>query len=244
MSKAPWFERSPDLVDEIRKALSTRYRTLHLYIDGGEAEIRGSIPVVHADRELDRYQVRIVFPSDYPKSVPIVFEIGGRIPHLPDYHVIPAGNRETSKVGSCCLFVDEDRWAAWPAGSAFENFLEDPVRNFFLSQTHFRETGRWPEGWEPRGHGEQGIFEAYRDHLGAVDDATVLRYMWTISHREIKGHWPCPCGSGNKIKQCSHRDEIRNLQTKIPSELVRDRFEADTKLRERAAKAMFGETVE
>lgn len=232
MKKRPWHESSPDLLGAIRSLLAERYPTLHLRVAARWVVIRGSFPVEHGGRELDRYLIEILFPDDYPERVPAVFEIGGRIPRHVDYHVFPDS-------GAACLFVTEDRWMAWPPGASFEDFLETPVRNYFLSQTHFSRTGRWPEGWEPRAHGMEGILEAYRELIQTTDDREVLGYMWVMSHDVIKGHWPCPCRSGKNLRSC-HRDRVVGLQKKIPPKLVRLRFEKTQELRDRAYSALFG----
>lgn len=229
--KAPWHKSSPDLLSTIRAYLAERYPTLHVHVVCNVVVVRGSFPLEHDGNQLDCYQIQILFPEDYPEGIPKVFEIGGRIPHHIDWHVFPSS-------GAACLFIAEDRLTAWPRGSSFKEFLETPVRNYYLSQIHFARTGRWPTGWEPRSHGEEGIFEAYRDILGTRDDQVILRYMWVMSHDLVKGHWPCPCG-GKNIRTC-HREQIRDLQIRIPPELVRLRFEQIPSLRHRALRAMFG----
>lgn len=230
MKRSPWQKSSPELLDAIRALLADRYPTLHVYVER-VVVVRGTFPVVHEGRELDRYQVEILFPDGYPDRVPIVFETGGRIPHHVDWHVFP-------RFGNACLFVSEDRWAAWPRGATFEQFLEGPVRNYFLSQTHYRLTGRWPEGWEPRSHNLEGVLEAYHDLLGTADRQEVLRYMWAMSHDVVKGHWLCPCGSGEKIRRC-HRDRIGALQARVPADLVRLRFQQYQGLEDTAREAYF-----
>jgi len=218
---------APEAIASVREVLAKRYPTLHVVPRRNSFVLRGSFPVQYEQQVLDWYQIEVTFPQCYPAAIPRVFEIGGRIPHHIDRHVFPDS-------GAACLFVSEDRWCAWPNGSSLEDFLDVPVRNYFLSQTHFDRTGTWPAGWEPRGHGLDGVIEAYADLLGTTDKDTAIRFMWVMSHEEVKGHWLCPCGSAKRIRDCC-RERIRDLQLKIPPELVRLRLEGDAKLRDRAA---------
>ncbi len=41
-----------------------------------------------------------------------------------------------------------------------------------------------------------------------------------LSMNEVKGHHPCPCGSGKALRQC-HRDEVDELKKRIPSFMAR-----------------------
>ncbi len=222
---------APEDLAAIDRLLIWRYPTLRRATVGGVHAVVGMFPVEYQGQVLDQFQVMILLPPRYPEGIPNVFEVGGRIPHDVDRHVIPS-------TGEACLFVSEDRWYAWPKGSSFAQFLDVPVYNYFLSQVHFEVTGKWPEGWEPRSHGDAGVFEAYRDLLGTSDDQVVLRFMWVLSHEVVKGHWPCPCGSGKSLRAC-HREFVQQLQARIPHELIDGRFKSSAQLRDRASQAFF-----
>ena len=79
--------------------------------------------------------------------------------------------------------------------------------------------------------------ESYRELFDAKDDKVVLRYIWVLSHDVVKGHWRCPCG-GKAIRNC-HKDQIRELHSKIAPELVRLRFKQLEGLKDKASEAMF-----
>ena len=36
--------------------------------------------------------------------------------------------------------------------------------------------------------------------------AAALRYLQVVSAVATKGHWPCPCGSNNKLRDCCAED--------------------------------------
>jgi len=71
----------------------------------------------------------------------------------------------------------------------------------------------WPFGqWS---HGAAGVVEYYRWLLQTEDATTIASFLQVLAKRNMKGHWPCPCGSGLKIRRCC-RDRVMDLRSKIP----------------------------
>jgi hypothetical protein len=149
----PWVTAHPELVEDIRKSLDGDFRNLHLFLEKGRAEVRGSFPVVGADgRILDRYSVRIVFPDSYPRELPAVQEVGGRIPRTADRHVF-------SDSGNCCVLLADARWESFPVGASLRRYLEVPLHNYFLGQSLVEQGEPWPfKDW---GHGAVGVVSRF-----------------------------------------------------------------------------------
>jgi hypothetical protein len=206
--KRRWHEEQPELVDGIRADLLARYPSLHLFInEAGDTQVRGTFPVLSPEgRELDRYQVAIELPADYPEGLPVVREVGGRIPWHEDSHV------ETD--GKACVLIPDDRWRGFPKGAPFRHFLEGPVHNFFLGQSLVAQGEKWPFGeWR---HGREGVLQYYQELFGTVDLRTVARFLHVLNKLNLKLHWDCPCGSGRKIEKCC-KSRIIDLRSKIPA---------------------------
>lgn len=202
-----WHEVQPELVDGIRADLRARYPLLHLFInEAGDAQVRGTFPVLSPEgRELDRYQVTIELPADYPDGLPVVREVGGRIPWHEDSHV------ETD--GKACVMIPDDRWRGFPRGAPFRHFLEGPVHNFFLGQSLVARGEKWPFGeWK---HGLSGVLQYYRELIGTEDDRTIARFLYVLKKLNFKPHMECPCGSGRKIEKCC-KSKVLDLRMKIP----------------------------
>jgi hypothetical protein len=214
--KSPWHQINPALAEAIRTDLHARYPTLHLFIDpDGKATVCGTFPVLSTEGQvLDRYQISIELPADYPKSLPIVREVGGRIPWKAEYHVNPDG--------VACVLLPDDRWRCFPEGAPFVQFLDGPVHDFFLGQSLVALGEDWPFGqWS---HGADGVFEYYRWLFETDDAATIARYLLVLSKLNFKGHWDCPCGSGQKIRRCC-RIKIADLRSKISPVAARKALE-------------------
>jgi len=206
----PWHEACPELVDQIRADLSG-YPSLHLFIEpGGRAEVCGTFPVRSLDGvERDRYQVSIELLADYPESLPIVRETGGRIPWSSDFHV------ETN--GAACVLIPDDRWRSFPKGAPFRQFLEGPVHDYFLGQSLVALGEPWPFGqWS---HGRDGLLEYYRELFQTADDLTVARFVYLLSQPVVNLRCDCACGSGSKLRDCCSA-KVLELRSKIPSSVA------------------------
>ncbi|MGB3492836.1 MAG: hypothetical protein WBA57_08915 [Elainellaceae cyanobacterium] len=200
-----WYDEHPELVTEIEAELRRKYPTLHLVISENRAQIFGTFPIYSSDGKIiDRYKVSIELPSNYPESMPVVRETGGQIPQDSNHHINPDG--------TACVLLPEDRWRCFPVGASFVRYLDEPLYNFFLSQTVYRSTGQWPFGeWS---HGRTGIYEYYQWLFEVKDNLTVRQFLHILAKNNLKKHYDCPCGSGQVIKKCCIV-KIRDLREKI-----------------------------
>jgi hypothetical protein len=206
----PWHKTYPSRAEKIRTEVQEVYPNLHFYPLNERVVVRGTLPIIDAGTELDRYSVEIVLLADYPTALPLVWETDGKIPRNVDHHV--------SESGQACLFIPDERWKIYPPGTTFLQFLNGPVRNFFLGQSVFRRTGEWPFG--QRRHRSAGILEYYGELLRTDDETVILCYLECLSRPTLKGHWPCPCKSGKRVRDC-HRHQIKDLREKIPCEFAK-----------------------
>ncbi|HWP56925.1 MAG TPA: hypothetical protein VNL14_03440 [Candidatus Acidoferrales bacterium] len=210
--KGAWHQKNPKLAEQIRSDLRARYPNLHLFIESdGSAAVRGTFPVLSPEgRVLDEYRASIELLADYPRSLPVVREVGGRIPWKPDFHV--------NTDGVACVLLPDDRWRCFPEGAPFVQFLDGPVHDFFLGQSLVALGEDWPFGqWS---HGPNGVREYYQWLLATNDMPTIARFLEILAKVNLKGHWTCPCGSGQKVRNCC-RAKIEELRKKIPPEIAR-----------------------
>lgn len=210
----PWYKLKPALLEQIKSETQSKYPNLNFYIENGLVFIRGSFPILHEGAVLDRYLIEVLFPNDYPESLPIVQEVGGRVPRTSDFHM--------SQAGEACLFLPDERWWVFPPGSTFLYFLDVPVHNFFLGQALVRMGDPWPFG--QRAHGAGGIHEFYAELLGTNDLDIIIRYLDCLRKAELKGHYDCPCGSQKRLRHC-HLDQLKDLKSKISSSVARQSYQ-------------------
>lgn len=204
----PWYKKDPATLEREKAETLGAFPELSFSLEQGKVWVSGPLVLRNeAGREVDRYEIAICLPDDYPRSVPTLFETGGKVRRHEDEHAYSNGE--------ICLFVFGERWQHWPVGKTLRDFIEGPVRGYFIAHAHFRQTGDWP--WGDRSHSEVGIFESYGELLGTNDRAVILRYLHALAHERPKGHWLCPCGSGKRLREC-HRDRVQELRAIINQE--------------------------
>lgn len=159
---------------------------------------------------LTRFEVAILLPLGFPESEPIVFETGGRIPKTMDRHVYPESK--------CCCITIWETWYLTATDRTLRGYLLGPVNNYFFGQYYFEQTKEWPLGeWD---HGLEGILDAYAEILGIPsDEAVIRRYLIVLKQDWPKGHNPCPCGSGKRLRKC-HRANLTALHENIPRKIA------------------------
>jgi hypothetical protein len=197
-------------INSLRQELSERYPDLTVSWDRNKLIVKGSFPIVYEGMVLTIYQIEIEWPSNNNK-VPILRETAGRIPWVTDRHMNPTN-------GEACLLVPEE-WLVRPSEEkTLLNFLDGPVRNFFIGQSLVDRGEPWP--WGERPHGYSGLIEAYGEMLGIRDERAVCRCLDYLSRSDVKGHWDCYCGSGQKLRKC-HIEALKSLRKEIPQDVAR-----------------------
>ncbi|MFN0217361.1 MAG: hypothetical protein ACKVP4_00960 [Hyphomicrobium sp.] len=178
--------------------LAERYPGLAL--DEDDHSVQGTYDLFHDRTWLDSYLIRVDLPDAYPRGLPAVYEIGGRIPRTDAYHV--------NADGSLCLGVPEELWIKHVGRFEIDVILDGPLRTFLLGATDKLKGRDWPYG--ERAHGPQGLCQFYAPVIGSSDPLHVLDLIQMLSAKRIKGHWPCPCGSNLQLRKC-HGEPIREL---------------------------------
>ncbi len=197
-------------LEELKAAIAFDQPKLHIRLDEPHFLIEGSFLVVEgtpaaADGPITEFAIRVEVSRHYPFVEPKAFEVDGRIPRNPDRHI--------NGDGDCCVTVWE-HWLATSADHSISSYLSGPLNEYFLSQFWFEKTKKWPFGERP--HGDAGMEEAYADALGIANRREALIYhLRLLSQAWPKGHWPCPCGSGQTVRLC-HREDLMSLHKRIP----------------------------
>lgn len=205
----PWFKAAPPALDRLERTLRAQYPTLHAVFEGEAYSVRGTYPVTADGKVIDRYELEIALPSDYPASLPLVWETGGRIPREPDRHVFP-------DTGSLCLGVPLALWIQLKGDFSLPTVLDIPVRNFLIGNALVENGEPWPHG--DHSHGVAGVLEFYGDLLGTFEPMAIAQFLLALVRGKVRGHWLCPCGSGDIIRKC-HKEAVESLRG-APREIV------------------------
>lgn len=187
-----WFRENPELFQKVQDDIK-RYPTLRVVTENEMVFIRGGLQILNKEktRVIDSFSIEIELPENFPKSIPIVREKADRIPKIAARH---------NPNGVVCLLVPEDVETYYPEKSSIVDFIEKCVKPFFIGQSFYEEKKEWLFGERP--HGLAGIFEHYKEKFGEESDKVLANLLIYLGGREIKGHWPCYCDSGKKLRNC------------------------------------------
>jgi hypothetical protein len=211
----PWHINDPQVFQELKRQIESKYATLCVFVENDVVYIRGCLIIEAPDgRELDNYSIEIRLPDDYPNGIPIVKETGGRLPRILDRHILSDG--------VACLFLRDERYKYYPQGSTIIDFIDTPVKNFFLWQVDYDLNGGKSNIGE-RGHGVKGIIEFYSEELKTNNISIICRFADYLSAKKIKVNWKCYCGSGKQLKDC-HLDKLQDLRIKIARGVAKKSF--------------------
>lgn len=200
-----WHRENPELYETEKAEVEAHFPDLRLVVEGDVVYVRGSFAIMFEGQVLDRYSVELKLPPDHPKSLPVIREVGGRIPYREDLHM-------NSADGTACVLLPDERWRLWPPGAPLLSFLTGALHSFFLAQSLVEAGEPWPFGqWA---HGAKGVFQYYRELLKTADLSVIITYLEYLTAKKVKGHWPCPCKSSKRLRNC-HFGVVTGLKAKI-----------------------------
>lgn len=214
-------DRSRDIdVDKIRRQLREISPALYVAEAAGAICVRGTLPLEHGGEELDHFSIEVDLSPVRAGDLPIVREVGGRIPWTKDRHV--------NEDGSACVCLPEDYLQKHPGAFDLGEFLSGPVTSFFIGQALVDRGHEWPHGeWA---HGEQGTGAWLQEFLESLTPKQLRDYLVVLADAEPKGHCWCPCGRRLRLSGC-HLAFIRLLRRHISVEQARKHLEAGPRQR-------------
>lgn len=175
--------------------------------------LKGGIEIIDNEGKLwETYLIEVHATEDYPKRFPKVFEVGGKIERIADWHI--------NLDGSCCIKVLPEEILRCNQPINLTNFLQSEVLPYFFNQTHRRVEGFYVNG--EYSHNLKGIYEFYSNALGIKDDIRKVIQMVVFIAKGIKPGRThgCFCGSGKKFRKC-HREAFEKIVV-IDSNVLKD----------------------
>lgn len=216
-----WYESNHRLFREERKALVSACPLLRLTIVGPGFKLNSTYglvlesAVVHGTYSLHvpdtsrhiEYGIVLVLPGDYPQRPPVMY---CNDPKLPIDNI----DRHIMSDGRACLAVHVEIGTRWPPGSRIVEFLDNLVAPFLAWQAYY-DVHHKPPPWGDRSHYAQGILEFYAELLGRPVDSSVVGFMRFLARKNRpKGHEPCPCNSGKRLRNC-HKNLIYDARQSV-----------------------------
>ena len=176
-----------------------KYPNLYVHRkDNCKVILKGKIFVNREENDFrvcQEYAVDIIIPID-SDELPYVIDSSRYIPvTYPHYY----------RSGKLCLDTDTSIRMRFVNGFVLSEWIFEFVEMYFFSYEYYKRYKQFPFG--EREHGVKGIVQTYQDKFQVNDSAQAVSLMLFIAENNCRGHIPCPCGSGKKLRDC-HREII------------------------------------
>jgi hypothetical protein len=194
MGRTPTKRRAEWSLDELLQRYNLSLRPADL----GELVLAGPIDFQTESATcgtiFDSFTVQLRIPADFPRSIPSVREIGGRIP--PDFHQLADEG--------LCLGSPLRLRLAIARNPTLLGFVENCVLPYLIGFSIFERTGKMPFG--ELAHGGRGLLDEYRELLGVATDLACVGMLRLLGlKKRVANKKPCPCGSHKRLGVCHHR---------------------------------------
>ena len=155
------------------------------------------------------FRLQILIPSDFPKCLPLVHEVGGRIPGPghPDqkkYHVNDDGTFCLGSPLRLKLYLFRN-----PTLSEFADKCIVPY--LFAVSRKLKDGGELAFG--ELAHGYKGILADYGDLLNLQSVQQIVHALKLLGMKKREANkQPCPCSCGKRLGRCSYRFHLNELR--------------------------------
>lgn len=168
----------------------------------GEFEFRADYeggPVIE-----DVYELTITVSERYPDYLPVIEEMGGRIPRDLDHHVFSNG--------ALCLGSPLRLHEIAVDTPGLTAYVERALVPFLYAVTYEEETGE-PFVFGELKHGVEGLLHDYEEMLGLDDPADIAEALRLLGMKRRKANKAdCPCGCGDRLGVCRFNETVRELR--------------------------------
>ncbi len=196
--------------DDLKNELNISYPQLLLIDEANSYKIIGPLDIRTKNKILTSYTVEIEVPVTFPKKIPRVREISGKIPKIADRHMFANGHM--------CLFLEDESWKYVHKNSTISKFIKDVVEPFLFWQSYYDIHGKEP--FSGRSHGAEGVYEYYYEVLKSEDKYLICKFLEHLSLKHLKSHYQCFCGSGKQIRNC-HINLLKDNRSKTSKKIAR-----------------------
>lgn len=161
----------------------------HFIFDGNKKQLLGELYIT----EHDSYDIKIEL-NEFPKSFPLVYETGERIPIKIDRHIYP-------NKGNCCLTITaKEQILIKTKIKTLDSFISLIVIPFFQNNSFYELNKRYNGG--EYSHGVLGIIEGYQDILKLDNKYQVSDVLNLLIGKKLSISNQCYCGSGVTLGKC------------------------------------------
>jgi len=175
------------------KDVSEKYPNLSIYKKNGLGYLKGILDIFDENGiTFGQYSIEIHESEGYPYRYPKLYEVGGEIPSLPDWHKYDND--------LCCLCVLQEEILSCQKGINLDFFIEKVAVPYFANQIYRNTEGHYLNEYS---HGLKAYLEFYTDLFKSGDiKQWELICDYCFNRPTLGRNEPCYCGSGEKFKKC------------------------------------------
>lgn len=153
----------------------------------------------------DEYRLRMDVPLSFPRDLPLVQELDGRIPRDIDHHVYPGS-------GVLCLGSPFRLHLIACEAADLADFVWRGIVPYLYAASYREQTsGPYPFG--ELAHGRAGLLNDYARILGLNGPEQAARaFELLATKRRLANKKTCPCGCGRRLGVCQFNETIRDLR--------------------------------
>jgi len=156
----------------------------------------------------DSYKLEIIVPDEFPRGLPEVKEIGGKIPRNGKFHVNPDG---TLCLGSPLRLLRNVHSSPSLAGFADKCLVP------YLYAVSYKLMYGGDFVFGELAHGDQGIVDDYSVMLGLKEWPQVTQAIQLLGiKKRIANKRTCPCGCGKRLGACPFHHKLNEFRKMAP----------------------------
>jgi hypothetical protein len=197
----PWYRSDPAALEAAVLEAAEVQPHMHLKNEGARAFLTGRFEIWHEDEQVEAFEIEVALSPESPRSLPVVRELGGRIPQDKDLHHV-------NDDGTLCVLLPDYFLMYHPEGMTLAEFMKGPLRSHLGGQAAVLRGKPWPAGeWA---HGLEGVVQLYQQVLGVSDPRKLFLLLQSEASNRSQRQAKCQCGSGKKRRHC-HSKDLRRL---------------------------------
>ena len=152
----------------------------------------------------DQYQLQIVVPSDFPRSLPTVAELENKIPRQKGFHVNPDDSLCLGSPLRLLMMVNEVPTLIGFSDSCLVPFL-------FAISYKLQHGGKLP--FDELDHGVAGLLADYVELFGLRHPRQALNTLRVLGMKKGRANkLPCPCECALRLGKCNFNRTIARFR--------------------------------
>lgn len=195
-------------MNEIYDFLNNHPRMSLLPLNGGSLCLKGTyeFQAVFQNKPAiyDSYSISIEIPEDFPFHLPIVKEIGGKIPASLDNHI--------NYDGSICLGSPINLMRQIYSSPTLNTFAKKCITPYLYAMSYRSKYGGDLLFGE-LSHGVLGLLEDYKEIFNVKSEEAVFRTLDILASKKREANKKiCPCGCNRKSSKCNFRKTLAEFR--------------------------------